>query len=134
MKYKPGYKYVLAEDLTVKTKIKPDHSVAVDGNWVTLDTSGVLTIKKHYAWDGASGPAIDSKNIMRGALIHDALYQLMREGGLDPKWFAAANDELHAACIEDGMSWFRAWYVHRAVSLFGARFAQPKTEEIKEAP
>jgi hypothetical protein len=30
-----------------------------------------LNILEEYCWDGASGPAIDTQNFMRGSLLHD---------------------------------------------------------------
>lgn len=134
MKYKSGYKYILAENFSVQTKITHNADIVLDGR-VTLRTNGLLSIRKGYAWDGASGPVIDTKTIMRGSLIHDALYQLMREGHLGQQWFYAVNNELHAACIEDGMHWLRAWYVLRGVNLFGEQYATPTlASNIHEAP
>jgi hypothetical protein len=72
------YKYNLHSDVTFQAKIQ---ILKVRGSrFVTIDKNGNLRIKKGYAWDGPSGPTIDTKNFMRGSLIHDALYQLMREG------------------------------------------------------
>ena len=41
-----------------------------------------VIVRRGYAWDGASGPTIDTKDSMKATLIHDVLYQVMREGGL----------------------------------------------------
>ncbi|SDW60248.1 DUF1353 domain-containing protein [Nitrosomonas oligotropha] len=78
--------------------------------------SGVLTIKKNYAWDGASGPVLDTQRIMRGSLVHDALYQLMREEHLPQKARENADWLLREICIEDGMSKFNADLVYLAVT------------------
>jgi len=80
---------------------------------------GVLEIKQWYAWDGASGPAIDTKTILRGSLVHDALYQLMWEGLLPQSYRKKADKILYRICREDGMSLWRAQYVYRAVRWFG---------------
>lgn len=54
---------------------------------------------------------------MRGALVHDALYQLMREGKLDgDECRIPADRRLKEMCLEDGMNWFRAQYEYFAVS------------------
>ena len=61
-----------------------------------LNTKGHLIIKRSYAWDGPSGPTIDTKNFMRGSLVHDALYQLMRHEHLSSdEWRAVADLEHH---------------------------------------
>lgn len=133
IKYKEGYKYQIIETYTVQTNITPQEDVNHSG-WVTLSKEGVLTIKAGYAWDGPSGPTIDTKNFMRGSLIHDALYQLLREGLLGMEWFDASNDELWEACRADGMSWLRAWYVYAGVQRFGRQFAAPQETVIVTAP
>jgi hypothetical protein len=79
MKYKKRqkYKYTLHSEEKIETRIPV--SKAYDSPFLSLSKQGVLTIKKGYAWDGASGPALDTKNIMKASLVHDAVYQLMRE-------------------------------------------------------
>lgn len=81
---------------------------------------GVLHIDRGYAWDGPSGPAIHTANFMRGSLVHDALYQLMREGHLAASRYRDdADKELKLTCLEDGMSSLRAWWVYHGVRLGG---------------
>ena len=81
--YKKGYKYQLTEAYTVDILIHPDADIHSNSGYIDLTAEGTLTIKKGYAWDGPSGPTVDTRNFMRGSLVHDALYQLMREGALD---------------------------------------------------
>jgi hypothetical protein len=73
---------------------------------------------------------------MRGALVHDALYQLMREHGLDKNVHRETADRIMRwMCQEDGMSWFRAWYCYYAVRFFGDKSASREGEyKIKTAP
>ena len=120
--YKKGYKYQLYQTYSVKISIKPKTTIFTD--WIWLNTEGLLTIHKGYAWDGASGPTFDTKNSMRGSLVHDSLYQLMRMGLLDRKWREQADRELERICVEDGMSKIRAriWYcVVQKIAGFGAK-------------
>ncbi len=123
------YKYQLREDYTIKIPIKPDQDVSTD--FIKLDTAENLTIKSKYAWDGPSGPTIDTRNFMRGSLVHDALYQLMREKHVDIETRDEADQLLKQQCIEDGMSRFRAWIVYKAVKLFGKKSALPSEEHTK---
>ncbi|MDD5189439.1 MAG: hypothetical protein PHE50_00170 [Dehalococcoidales bacterium] len=126
--YKDGYKYQLKEDYTVETDIYPDKAISTD--YIKLTATGMLTIKKNYAWDGPSGPSIDTKNFMRGSLAHDALYQMMREKYLDHARFRDKADRLlEQLCIEDGMSFFRAGYTYLGVKYFGDPFADPANEK-----
>lgn len=125
--YNDGYKYQLKRDYTQVIEIKP--TSPIDSYFITLDTSGLLTIKKGYAWDGPSGPTIDTKNFIRGSLVHDALYQLMRENHLDKSRYRDAADRLlQKICIEDGMSKLRAWWVYEAVNRFGDPSADPAND------
>jgi hypothetical protein len=84
-------------------------------------SGGVLTVKKGYAWDGASGPTWDDSTNMRGSLFHDAIYQLIDTGELSAEFKDAADQLLRNLCIEDGMSKFRANYYYQAVKHFGGR-------------
>lgn len=116
IRYKDGYKYQLCKTYTVWTGIRPP--AAITTPFVCLSPDGLLRIRRGYAWDGPSGPAIDTHNFMRGSLVHDALYQLMREGYLDPDTCRRSADALlRDICIEDGMSWIRAWWVYLSVRL-----------------
>ena len=121
------YKYQLVDEYAVQINIKP--STNLDYSFISLSSEGLLTIKKFYAWDGPSGPTIDTRNIMRGSLVHDALYQLMRLKALDYKIHRKRADEiLKEMCLEDGMCSFRAWYVYHAVHIFASKAAQPQDE------
>ena len=86
--------------------------------FVVMDTQ-TIHIKAGYAWDGPSGPSIDTDTFMRGSLIHDALYQLIREGYLPQSFRKAADKQMRRICKEDGMHPFRAWYSYVGVRLFG---------------
>ena len=117
--YKEGYKYVVHDDFSISTPIK-GYSAEIPRH-VLLNESGLLTIFAGYAWDGASGPALDTVNFRRGSLVHDALYQLIEEGRLPFACRLAADDLLVAVCKADGMWVARRWWVKLAVNTFGAR-------------
>ncbi|MEE8105945.1 MAG: DUF1353 domain-containing protein [Planctomycetota bacterium] len=119
----PKWKYVLIDPYQYNT-----HFTHVDGGnpYMRLDHTGVLRISAQYAWNGPSGPTIDTRNFMRGSLVHDALYQLMRERVLDHRADRKRADQLLRIIVrEDGMSWLRAWWVYRGVRWFGASSARP---------
>ena len=98
--YKSGYKYQLVKDYSIETVIVGS---LMDLDFLKLTPNGVLTIRDGYAWDGPSGPVIDTPDTMRASLVHDAVYQLLRSG-LDAKWKNAADELLYRLCIEDGMN------------------------------
>jgi hypothetical protein len=82
-----------------------------------------IQISKGYCWDGPSGPTIDTDNFMLGSLIHDAMYQLMREYPPFRAYRNDADEALRRICIEEGMSSLRARWVYWGVKTFGRRAA-----------
>ena len=165
IKYKDGYKYQLTEKWTCilkgysfsskqkylklgflqfKPAKKSDETKSVclienkNSKKDSKNHSYCLIIEKGYAWDGASGPTpgVNPHKIMRGSLVHDALYQLMRHGTLNhEKDRSTADQILYDFCIQDGMLKVTAECVHNAVQLFGAWYADPSTrKEEREAP
>jgi len=117
------YKYTLVEDYVCQVDIEPEEDINL--GIIRLDINGMLIIKADYAWDGPSGPTIDTKNFMRGSLVHDVLYQLMREEKLDQSCRLCADEILREMCLEDGMSRVRAWWVFKGVRIGGASSARP---------
>jgi len=123
--YQDGYKYQLQRDYCIATPIKPAKPIMLE--FIELYTDGALLIRDGYAWDGPSGPTIDTLTFMRGSLVHDALYQIMREGLLDHDYYRPMADQLlHDICVEDGMWSLRAWVVLKGVSWFGDPSADPR--------
>lgn len=131
--YTAGYKYQLEEDYQQETGIKP---VTPGGNrFVQMTLDGALLIRAGYAWDGPSGPTLDTPDFMRGSLVHDALYQLMREGILSKDLHRKqADDLLRTICREDGMPAIRAWWVYLAVRNFGGHYMRNVHNTVLKAP
>lgn len=129
-----SYKYQVMEDYTIKINLKPLKRIRPKvARFLSLSPHGVLSIKKNYAWDGPSGPTIDTKDFIRGSLVHDALYQLMRESVLDYKVHRQRADEIfRELLLEDSMCSFRAWYAYQAVHLFAEGGARPQPEQEPE--
>ena len=131
IKYKGGYKYQLAKDAVFQTNIT-GFSVNID--YITLLPNGLLFLKKGYAWDGAT-LFPDIKSIMRGSLVHDALYQLMREGLLPQSARILVDKEFIGICKQDGMMSPVRWTVYQAVRKFAASAASIKNAKpIMSAP
>ena len=103
-------------------------TVTSNDGWIRLVNFQTMIIKQGYCWDGPSGPTIDTENFMRGSLVHDALYQLMREEKLARSFQKAADDCLRRMCIEDGMWRIRAWWVWKGVRDFGHKSTYPRKD------
>lgn len=109
IKYSRGSKYQLRRDAWFETHVK---GYKIDTEYIHLYHDGWLLISDGYAWDGASGPTIDTKSSMRGSLVHDALYQLIRLELLPRECRVFADKELQEKCLADKMWSWRAkiWY------------------------
>lgn len=126
--YRDGYKYQLAHEYSVATALSAPFDVVTE--YIQFDTAGNLTIAQGYAWDGPSGPTIDTLNSMRASLIHDALYQLMRGGLLNPDYYRVQADKLfYHYCVEDGMSILRADVWYEALRIGAGPAADPKNDK-----
>ena len=150
--YRDGYRYQLAEDYYAMIDIF--HYQDIDTEFINLTKHGLLWVKKGYASDGPSGPTkivCDIltilglipfigriflwhkrkvlETIMRGAVGHDACYELLRKGLLPPEARLPVDKELKKACLKDGMSKIRAWYVYRGVRRFAGYASDPKNEK-----
>jgi hypothetical protein len=130
IKYKDisNLRYVLEEPYTLQIPISIAYRVEVKSKsqwYIRLDRYGILTINKGYSWDGASGVVtIQDNTNRRASLVHDALYQLMREGKIDSTYRGVADKIFYDMLIDDGMSKFRAWYYYQAVKMFGGKYAK----------
>lgn len=126
MKYRTlhRYKYQLTE--AYEHAVPDLRTYSYVGDFVSL-VDGALLAHKGYAWDGASGPTIDTENSMRASLVHDALYQLLELGEVPQYYRLYADTLLRSIAREDGMSRFRSWYWFRAVRLFGGSRAKSRT-------
>lgn len=133
--YKKGYKYQLSESYVVSIDVKPNEE-DIKTPFIDLTTEGELTIRKYYAWDGPSGPTFDTLNFMRGSLVHDALYQLMRFEKLDKEIYREPADRLlQKMCRVDGMGWLRAKWVYWALHKWGDPAADPSSKkQVIKAP
>lgn len=121
IRYTDGYKFQLEEPYQHATGMTP--APGAPGNrFVGMSPDGLLTIAAGYAWDGASGPAINTKTILKGSLVHDACYQLIRLGVVPTEQRDTADRLLREICQQAGMWPPRAWWVYQAVHLFGGRY------------
>lgn len=132
--YSSGYKYQLKQDYTDHFDVHPQEDIKED--FYMLTTSGDLTIKKGYAWDGPSGPVPDTSRNMRGSLIHDVFYQMMRHQQLDHTVWRIKTDKIFAdVCHADGTPKLICNAYFWALKNFAKKHATvEKQREIIKAP
>ena len=129
IRYRSDYKYQLAEGYKINISIKPKSNIETE--FIDLDSDGNLLVKRGYAWDGPSGPVKDTDENMRASLIHDALYQLMRNDELKSRTHRKAADQIFKdICKADGVSNFTASLYYKALRRFGKPAASPKKKKV----
>jgi hypothetical protein len=133
IKYQMGFKYQLVAQYRDNIGVKIPNEVKYA--WFSITPTGEICIRKGYAWDGPSGPTIDTRNFMRGSLVHDVLYQAIRLELLPQEFRQTADAILRDICIEDGMSRIRAWWVYTGVRIGAGPAAMPSAErQVMVAP
>lgn len=135
--YTKGYKYRTAESIAVMFPIYPEKELCSDAKLITFTREGLLFISAGYSSDGPSGPSVDTDNFMLGAFVHDAIYELLRQGKFDNVEVRDGNGAVlsheQIRKISDkglreivrikGMSKFRSWYVYKGVRKGGIESA-----------
>lgn len=121
-----GYKYTLAEHQYVALRNFAD--VVLESPYFHLKRN-VLHIYKGYSWDGASGPTWDTNDTITPSLVHDVLYQAIREGLLSPTRRFDADIEFYQlmrARARGLRGHFRAFYFFVGVRVGGWLSVTPK--------
>lgn len=123
---KVQYKYVLGENTTIQLPLS-FRGIQADSKYFKLTKEGLLTIYKGYAWNGAN-IIPDTKRNLYPSLVHDCLYQLMREY-LIPytvKRQFIADTIFTSMCRKNGVpEWVCKTYM-RALTKFGKKNSDPK--------
>lgn len=70
------YKYMVIEIFKIKIDFKVEN---FKSKYYEINDN-ILCIKQGYSWDGNLGPLINMSSTMIASLIHDAMYQAIREG------------------------------------------------------
>lgn len=123
-----SYKYILSSDQYVV--LKNFEGVSIFEKHYRLQKN-VLEIKAGYAWDGPSGLTWDTANTLTPSLVHDVLYQAIREGHLPKRRRFDADLEFYQLLCGRSRGWFgelRAFYFFIGVRLFGGSSIMPKKQ------
>ena len=124
VQYKEGFGYRLDEAAFCATGIEIPEDIETE--FICMHKNGDLWLRRHYSWDGASGPTIDGPKTMRLSAYHDAGYQLERMELL-PRTYRKQFDKLmYRLGREDGMWKFRIGYWLKGVRLFAKSATDPK--------
>lgn len=133
MKYKSGYRYKLDEAYIHQLPFTVFDARRIPGGWIEL-VEDRLAIASGYAWDGAStGLPWTPKKWIRPSLVHDAIYQLIREGKLMMERRADADMVFYQMLRENQVNIFMALPAYLGVRIFGNYFLR-KGRKTKVAP
>jgi len=136
-----GWKYIVDETISYKTSVF-NYARTIDYKdevLARLCPDGELIVRPGYAWDGPSGPTIDTPDWMDASLVHDIFYQFMRIGqlpndesyGAREKLRRKVDDLMYKMLLEAGMPRFRALYSYYGVRFFAAWAASPVFPESR---
>lgn len=94
---------------------------AKDGTPVARLSDDACTLLPGYAWDGSSGPAIDTKACMRASALHDVWCQAMKKKRYKNSYrnWRRGAAEYRSSCRADGMSAVRAQVRYLAMCAYG---------------
>lgn len=133
--YSDGFKYQTRSDSELFVGVAFALKEDIVSKWITLTADGWLFIKHGYAWDGSSGPTFDTRNTMRGSLVHDALYELIRKEFLPPSAKSIADQLYYDYLITDGVWKMRAKWHYVGTRWKGKSSTLPShKKEILYAP
>jgi hypothetical protein len=135
MKYQKVQGFRVADTWEIQTQIATDRIIRTQ--WIDL-VKGLLVMKQGFCFEGsAPGPkwllkalGILGKKSKRGYCAHDAIYDLIRNGHIEPFWKEAADDLMNEIHLKDRMARPAAKIVHRSVVSF-ADFAIDPANRIK---
>jgi len=120
----PQYKYKLVR-LFTWTNHDLLSNIEVTSPYIRI-RKGKMTLKAGYAWDGVTAYH-DRPSLMRGSLIHDAMYQLLREGLLPPSSRKLADIIYRKVIVADGTSNLLSWVMYTVLRFMGGKHAAPNT-------
>lgn len=129
MRYSKGYKYKTEEPL----QFYAPHlmHLYIHTSYIRISHC-MITIWPGYAWDGCSGPVVDTKKNLVPSVFHDAIYQLIREGRLPLSDRIWADEEFGRLCVKWGTwGWLADVYV-AALLQWGKSAALEESRTIYE--
>lgn len=118
--YASGYKYQLRQDAQAESGIALPAPASHE--YFDISTSGLITVKRGYAWDGASSVAIDDPGTIYASLFHDAGYQAIRCGLIDGRWRKELDAMYRRLCIDGGVIPARAEAHYLALRIGGGQY------------
>jgi hypothetical protein len=105
-----GYKYLVAERVTYAV---PELGQACVTHRLFTLSEGMLVVEAGYAWNGPSGPTVDTPASINASLPHDVVYQCICTGLLAASYKPSGDAILHRLMREYPAK-FQTWANIRA--------------------
>jgi hypothetical protein len=130
--YTKADKFVLGRNEWFDLDFAPMYEV--ESSYVKFTIDGVLMIKRGFLWS-ANFPAMNTENTKPASLLHDAGYDMIKDGLLPRKPFKdlfdmAMRDVLLECKILDARAW--AWYM--AVQIGGDNALNAPRPSLRYSP
>lgn len=130
--YTNADKFVLGRDETFNLWFAPKQKI--ETSYGIFETNGKLTAKRGYLWS-ANFPAINTEDTRPASLVHDLIYDLIKDGLLPREPFKDLADKaMMEILIECKVPDFRAWAWYRAVQAGGDSALDSPRPKLKYAP
>ncbi len=127
IKYRDGYRYQLDESYVIRTPIRPVSTVQTQ--FIRLDMDGTLRILSGYAWDGPTGIWFFKRKLMRPSLVHDALYQLLRQKRILQHDRVLVDGMYRDISLANRVWRKRVWWQYLGVRRLATRAADPRSQK-----
>ena len=128
-----GYRFQMAESGCMQTEVYPPEDINTP--FYSISKTGRIVAHSGYAWDGISGPMVNTKSMMRASLFHDICCQAINDGRLDPSWRPQADREFKRIAKLDGAWKLRVIYSYLAVCAYTKiRNGSRQPERVNNAP
>ena len=138
------YKISKLADIEVPFKSGLIPGQIVSNDFITLECidseTVLLTAKKGYSWDGASG-AVNTESWIIASLVHDMLYQIMREDLLKRSlrkqadlamYYFLKKSMVRGNYLSRKWGAARARYSYQGVRMVGQKHTYPRKIKIKK--
>lgn len=115
--YVKADKFILGRDEFFSLPFKPKETIRT--SYCTFYDNGDLHIKRGFLWS-ANFPAINTENTKPASLLHDCIYNLIKDGFLPREPYREHGDRLlYDVLIECNVLQYRAFAWYKAVQLGG---------------
>lgn len=97
-----------------------------------LFQNGLLAVRPGFIWDFASGPAVNTPDMVYASIAHDALARMTVEREVPWKVRKQADKYFRQLLRQFGAHWFRAWYAYVAVRAYSMTLAKWRDRERRK--